>query len=45
VTQIFHSGQPSHGVDRKIFEVMSSTLPKGIIGSVASMLAANLYQG
>ena len=45
VTQIFHNGQPSHGVDRNIFEVMTSTLPKGIIGSVASMLAANLYQG
>jgi hypothetical protein len=39
------NGQPSHGVDRKIFEVMTSTLPKGIIGSVASMLAANLYEG
>jgi hypothetical protein len=45
MTQIFHSGQPSHGVDPKIFEVMTSTLPKGIIGSVASMLAANLYEG
>jgi hypothetical protein len=31
--------------DRKIFEVMTSTLPKGIIGSVASLLAATLYQG
>jgi hypothetical protein len=29
-----------HGVDRKIFEVMTSTLPKGIIGSVVSMLAS-----
>jgi len=29
VTQIFHNGQPSHGGDRKIFEVMTSTLPKG----------------
>ena len=46
VTQIFHNGQPSHGVDRKIFvEVMTSTLPKGILGSVASLLAATLYQG
>jgi hypothetical protein len=45
VTQIFHNGQPSQGVDRIIFEVMTSTLPKGIIGSVASILAANLYQG
>ena len=25
VTQIFHSGQPSHGSDRKTFEVMTST--------------------
>ena len=25
VTQIFHNGQPSHGGDRKIFEVMTST--------------------
>ena len=28
VTQIFHNGQPSHDGDRKIFEVMTSTLPK-----------------
>jgi hypothetical protein len=42
VTQIFHNGQPSQGVDRIIFEVMTSTLPKGIIGSVASILAANV---
>ena len=39
VTQIFHNGQPSHGGDRKIFEVMTSTLPKGNLGSVASLLA------
>jgi hypothetical protein len=45
VTQIFHNGKPSHGGDRKIFEVMTSTLPKGILGSVASLLAAILYQG
>ena len=38
VTQIFHNGQPSHGGDRKI-------LPKGTLGSVASLLAATLYQG
>jgi len=44
VTHIFHNGQPSHGGDRKIFEVMTSTLPKGTIGSVASLLAATLYQ-
>ena len=45
VTQIFHNGQPSHGGDHKIFEVMTSTLPKGNLGSVASLLAATLYQG
>ena len=43
VTQIFHSGQPSHGGDRKIFEVMTSALPKGTLGSVASLLAASIY--
>jgi len=25
VTQIFHNGQPSHGGDRKAFNVMTST--------------------
>ena len=45
VTQIFHNGQPSHGADRKIFEVMTSTLPTGTLGSVVSLLAATLYQG
>jgi len=25
VTQIFHNGEPSHGGDRKTFEVMTST--------------------
>jgi hypothetical protein len=45
VTQIFHNGQPSYGGDRKIFEVMTSILPKGTLGSVASLLAATLYQG
>ena len=44
VTQILHNGQPSHGGDRNIFEVMTSTLPKGTLGSVASLLAAILYQ-
>ena len=45
VTQIFHNGQPSHGGNCKIFEVMTSTLPKGTLGSVASLLVATLYQG
>ena len=42
VTQVFHIGQPSHD---KIFEVITSTYPRGTIGSVASLLAATLYQG
>jgi hypothetical protein len=45
VTQIYHNGQPSHGGDRKIFEVLTSTLPKGTLGSVASLLAVTLDQG
>jgi hypothetical protein len=45
VTQIFLNDQPSHGGDRNIFEVMTWTLPKGTLGSVASLLAATLYQG
>jgi hypothetical protein len=45
VTQIFHSGQPSHAGDRKAFEVITSTKPRGTLGSVASLLAAALYQG
>jgi hypothetical protein len=45
VTQIFHNGQPCHGDDRKIFEAMTSTLPRGTLGSVACLLAATLYQG
>jgi hypothetical protein len=42
---IFHNGQPSHGGDRNIFEVITSTLPKGTLGSVASLLAETLDQG
>jgi hypothetical protein len=45
VIQIFHNGQPSHGGDHNSFEVMASTLPRGTLGSVASLLAATLYQG
>jgi hypothetical protein len=45
VIQIFHNVQPSHGGDHTIFEVIASTLPRGTIGSVASLLAATLYQG
>ena len=43
--QIFHNGEPSHGGDRKFFEVMTSILPKGTLGSVTSLLAPTLYQG
>jgi hypothetical protein len=35
--------QVIHGGDRKIFEVMTSTLSKGTLGSVASLLAATMY--
>jgi hypothetical protein len=45
VIQIFHNGQPRHGGDRKIFEVMTSTYSRGTLGSVAFLLAATLYQG
>ena len=45
MTEIFHSGQPTHGGDRETFEVMTSTLPKGTLGSVASLLTATIYQG
>jgi hypothetical protein len=31
VTQIFHSGQPSHDGDRKILEMMTSILPRGTL--------------
>jgi hypothetical protein len=40
VTKIFHNGLPSHGGDRKTFEVMTSIYPIGPLGSVASLLAA-----
>ena len=45
VTQIFHSGQQSHGGDRKTFEVMTSISLRGTLGLVALLLAATLYQG
>jgi len=40
VTQLFHSGQPSHGGDRDDFN-----LTRGTLGSVVSLLAITLYQG
>ena len=45
VTQILHNGQSGHGSDRRTFEVTTSTLPRGTLGSVASLLIATLYQG
>ena len=45
VTQIFHNGEPSHGGNHKMFEVMISTLPKGTLGSVIFLLGATLHQG
>jgi hypothetical protein len=45
VTQIFHSGQPTHGGDRNVFEVLTSTLPRGTLGSVGSLLVVTLYHG
>jgi hypothetical protein len=41
VTHVFHNGQPSHGGDRSIFDVMTSTMLKGTLGSVASLVAAS----
>ena len=43
--QIIHNDQPSHSGGRKTFQVMTSTQIRGILGSVASLLAATLYQG
>jgi hypothetical protein len=39
VTQIFHNVQPIHGGNRKILEVMTSTLPQETFGSVVFLLA------
>jgi hypothetical protein len=44
VIEIVHNGQQRHGGDRSIFEVLTSALPKGTLGSVTSFLAATLYQ-
>jgi len=41
VTHIFHNGQPIHGGDRKSFEVMTSTLPKGTL--VASLFESLIF--
>ena len=44
MTQIFRNDLPSLGGDRKTFEVMTSVQPLGTFGSVATLLAANIYQ-
>ena len=44
LTQLFDNGQPSHGGDRKAIEVMTTTQPRGTLGSVTSLLAATIYQ-
>ena len=41
VAQIFHNVQPSYGGNRSIFEVMTSSLPKGALVSVAYLLVAS----
>jgi hypothetical protein len=41
VTQICHSGQPSHGGDRNFFKVMISPLSTGTLFSVASVLTVS----
>ena len=41
VTQKLRNGQPSHGGDRKTFEVMTSTLLKGTLGSVGFFVNSN----
>ena len=45
VPQIFHDAQPSHGGNCKTFKMVASTLPLGTLVSLASLLAATLYQG
>ena len=44
VTQILHNGQPSHGGDRNIFELMTSPFPKWTLVSVVSVLAASFIK-
>jgi len=40
---IFGSGYPSHDGNRKTFEVITSALPPGTLGSVASTLEQIIY--
>ena len=43
VTHVFHICQPSHGGDRKTFEVITSIYLKGTLGSVYPLLSATPY--
>jgi len=43
VTHVFHNCQPSHGGDRKTFEVMTSIYLRGTLGSVSPLLSATPY--
>ena len=45
VTQRIHSGQLSHGGDHNTFEMTTSTLLRGTLGSVDFLLTVTLYQG
>jgi hypothetical protein len=45
VTQILFNDKPSHGSDRKTFEMMTSTEPLGTRGSMAPLLSATLREG
>ena len=43
VTQIFHSSQPSHGDDRNIFEVMTSTIISKLFVSILLLILLVAY--
>ena len=45
VTYIFHTGQLSHGGDRKTYEMMTSTYSIVTLDSVTSLLTTSLYEG
>jgi len=44
VTQVFHSGQPSHDCDSKLSQWWLEFNRRGTIGSVASLLAVTFYR-
>jgi hypothetical protein len=43
VTSIFYNNRPNHGDDHTTVEVMTSTLPIGTLGSVASYKLRDIY--